>query len=633
MHIHILGICGTFMAGIAMLAKDAGFEVSGSDQNVYPPMSDELARAGITIHEGYDAAQLDSRPDLVVVGNVMKRGMEVVERLLDERWPYISGPQWLHDHYLAGKQVLAVAGTHGKTTTTSMLAWILECAGLKPSFLIGGLPGNFPRSARNTQSPYFVIEADEYDSAFFDKRSKFIHYSPHLAIINNLEYDHADIFDSIEDIKKQFHFLIRTIPSHGCVVYNDGDDNVYDVIKRGLWSEDCPVFSRNSRTGYQLGDLAADFSSFKLLHKEEVLAEVKYRLTGAYNARNAAMAMIAASKVGVPFEVAAQAMQSFVLPRRRMEFKGRERNVSVYDDFAHHPTAIAQTIEGLRARLGPQRRLIAVFEPRSNSMRIGAHLVMLPPSFEQADLAFIYAHDDATWNARAIFQPFANIRVINDFDWMIEEIVRSTGPEASVITMSNGSFNNITLKLLHKLRTTPLEEPPAPVAAQPEQPQAQAQNSSAPPAAGTAPAAAQSAPPPAAAAAGVPAARPGFVVTPAQAASPASAAVASPAGAPASMRSRRAAAHPAPAVPAAAPAPQLAAAAVGTAATPAAGQATAGAGAPAGEAGVKPAAAPAAATPQRRTPADVLAAVRAAAAAKRTAGASTADSSQSQNKS
>ena len=242
MHIHILGICGTFMAGIAMLAKDAGFEVSGSDQNVYPPMSDELAQAGITIHEGYDAAQLDSRPDLVVVGNVMKRGMEVVERLLDERWPYISGPQWLHDHYLTGKQVLAVAGTHGKTTTTSMLAWILECAGLSPSFLIGGLPGNFPRSSRNTQSPYFVIEADEYDSAFFDKRSKFIHYSPHLAIINNLEYDHADIFDSIEDIKKQFHFLIRTIPSHGCVVYNDGDDNVYDVIKRGLWSEDCPVF-------------------------------------------------------------------------------------------------------------------------------------------------------------------------------------------------------------------------------------------------------------------------------------------------------------------------------------------------------------------------------------------------------
>lgn len=459
MHIHILGICGTFMAGLAMLAKDAGFEVTGSDENVYPPMSDELKLAGIKIHEGYDAAQLDCNPDLIVVGNVMKRGMEVVERMLDENLRYVSGPQWLHDHYLTNKKVLAVAGTHGKTSTSSMLAWILECAGMNPSFLIGGVPENFKRPSRNTDSEYFVIEADEYDSAFFDKRSKFIHYTPYIALLNNLEFDHADIFGSIEDIKKQFHFLIRTMPSKGTVVFNDDDDNLYDVIKQGIWSKECPVFSR-SNNGYHISDLSSDYSSFKLYNKKDLLCEVHYDLTGVYNAKNAVMAMVTANQIGVPFDVSAKAMETFLLPKRRMEFKGKERNISVYDDFAHHPTAIGLTIEGLRAKIGDEK-LIAVFEPRSNSMKLGAHLVMLPTSFEKADLAYIYANHDATWNARAIFAPFKNIRVFEDFDYMLDEIVRNAGLKATVLTMSNGSFNDICTKLLAKLKVTPYVEEPA----------------------------------------------------------------------------------------------------------------------------------------------------------------------------
>lgn len=447
MRIHILGICGTFMGGIAMIARQAGFEVSGCDLNVYPPMSDELKSAGIELHQGFDAEQLDDRPDLIVVGNVMKRGMPVIERMLNERLPYVSGPQWLEEHYLTSKKVLAVAGTHGKTTTSSMLAWILEKTGRNPGFLIGGIPGNFGISARNTDSEYFVIEADEYDCAFFDKRSKFVHYHPSALVMNNLEYDHADIFDTVRDIQKQFHHLVRTVPANGLVVAPSDDPHIRGALEMGCWT---PVTGVGQGGEYDVKLLSADASAFAVVHKGNEVTRVSFGCTGAYNARNALMAMLAATYAGVSLEESARALESFALPKRRMELKGTVNGVCVYDDFAHHPTAVRVTLEGLRNHLGANARIIAVFEPRSNSMKMGANHEALKDSFAPADETYIYAPAQVKWNVEELES--THVHVCRDFEEMIGRIVATCRPETAILAMSNGSFNGIHGRLLDALK-------------------------------------------------------------------------------------------------------------------------------------------------------------------------------------
>ena len=452
MHIHILGICGTFMGGIALIAQQAGHKVTGSDQNVYPPMSDELKEAGIEIYQGYGAEQLDCKPDLIVVGNVMKRGMPVVERMLDERMNYVSGPQFLEDLYLRHKTVLAVSGTHGKTTTTAMLTWILEATGRNPSFLVGGIPENFGYSARATE--YFVIEADEYDCAFFDKRSKFVHYHPNIAIINNIEFDHADIFNSIEDIKKQFHQMVRIVPSSGTVIYPAHDQNAVDTIKKGLWSksiavgaEDCP---------YSLELTHEDGSAFKVIEQASgaELCAVSLAATGVHNAHNAFMALLAAKSIGIDFKDGAQALASFKMPKRRMELVGTIGNIKVYDDFAHHPTAIATTLEGLRKSVGPERRIVCVFEPRSNSMKMGANREFLGASFAAADEVFVYHNEAVHWDMSILERDCPkplHIIMTNTQD-LIDAVVKATDEHTTVVVMSNGGFENVKGRLVEALK-------------------------------------------------------------------------------------------------------------------------------------------------------------------------------------
>ncbi len=451
MHIHILGICGTFMGGIAMIARQAGFKVTGADQNVYPPMSLELEQAGIELHQGYDARQLDIRPDLIVVGNVMKRGMPVIERMLNERWPYVSGPQWLEEHYLLKKRVLAVAGTHGKTTTSSMLAWILEKNGLNPGFLIGGIPSNFGISARSSDSPFFVIEADEYDCAFFDKRSKFVHYHPEAAILNNLEYDHADIFENVAAIEKQFHHLVRTIPQKGVIVAPKNDLNIKAALDMGCWTDVSYTSKQEDAAcadwSYSL--IKADGSEFKVLKDGKCLAQVKFNCSGEYNVHNALNAIAVADYVGIAAADAAAALSSFVLPRRRMELRGVVNGVSVYDDFAHHPTAVRLTLGGLRSHLGDHAHIIAVFEPRSNSMKMGANAEELKGSFISADETYIYASPEIKWNVDALSSE--HIHVVHDFEQLQKEIVASSARGSSILVMSNGSFGGIHQKLLDRL--------------------------------------------------------------------------------------------------------------------------------------------------------------------------------------
>ena len=450
MHIHILGICGTFMGGIAMLARQSGFKVTGSDRNVYPPMSDELKDAGIDIIQGFEADQLDIKPDLVVVGNVMRRGMGVIERMLNDKIPYVSGPQWLEEHFIKNKKVLAVAGTHGKTTTSAMLTWILEFAHKDPGFLIGGIPGNFGISARNTESPYFVIEADEYDCAFFDKRSKFVHYHPDCLIANNLEYDHADIFDSIYDIQKQFHHLIRTIPGKGLVLVPSDDKNLEETLKMGIWT---PFEKIGDKNGLHAELLKSDGSEFAVFNGDEHLTEVHFDCCGSYNVHNALMAMRAAAFVGVDFKTSAKALENFILPKRRLELKGNVNGVSVYDDFAHHPTAIALTSQGLRARLGPNKRIVAVFEPRSNSMKLGANHEMLAQSFFSCDETFVYAPDTLKLDIDELKGQTKNIiHVIHNFDDLVNEVIKASPYGSSILVMSNGDFNGIHQKLLDKLK-------------------------------------------------------------------------------------------------------------------------------------------------------------------------------------
>src|SRR5690349_1518215 len=379
MHIHILGICGTFMGSLAVLAKELGHRVTGSDANVYPPMSTQLEAQGIELTQGYDPAQLDPAPDLVVVGNAMSRGNPAVEYVLNKGLPYVSGPQWLADHVLQGRWVLAVAGTHGKTTTSSMLAWVLEHAGMSPGFLIGGVPQNFSVSARLGDTPFFVIEADEYDTAFFDKRSKFVHYRPRTVILNNLEFDHADIFADVAAIETQFHHLVRTIPASGRIVVNGGDEALCRVLTRGVWSD---VERFDAADGTSAEWTIADDGQVSF--RGASVGRLDFSQTGRHNRLNAVAALAAARHVGVPIAEGLRALESFRGVKRRMELRGRVGGVAVYDDFAHHPTAIATTVDGLR-RAEKEGRILAVLEPRSNTMKLGTMKAALPQSLAQAD--------------------------------------------------------------------------------------------------------------------------------------------------------------------------------------------------------------------------------------------------------
>ncbi|GAA4501583.1 UDP-N-acetylmuramate:L-alanyl-gamma-D-glutamyl-meso-diaminopimelate ligase [Pseudaeromonas paramecii] len=449
MHIHILGICGTFMGGIAVLAKQLGHRVTGSDANVYPPMSTQLREQGIELIEGYDPAQLEPAPDMVVIGNAMSRGNPCVEYVLNRNLPYTSGPEWLRDQVLASRWVLGVAGTHGKTSTASMLAWILEDNGMQPGFLIGGVPGNFPVSARLGADPFFVIEADEYDCAFFDKRSKFVHYRPRTLILNNLEYDHADIFPDLAAIQRQFHHLIRTVPGTGRLLMAGDDVALAEVQRMGCWSELEQVDGAEAPWQAQL--LSDDGSAFRVLLDGEAIGEVHWPVIGRHNVHNGLMAIAAARHAGIKPADAIAALARFVLPRRRMELKGVVNGISVYDDFAHHPTAIATTIAGLRAKVGAAR-ILAVLEPRSNTMKLGVHQAELANSLVQADLAYLSTSPNLGWDIHqvAATAPLP-CSVHLDIDQLVETLALEAKPGDHLLLMSNGGFGGIHDKLLTRL--------------------------------------------------------------------------------------------------------------------------------------------------------------------------------------
>ena len=472
MHIHILGICGTFMGGLAALAREAGHKVTGCDAGVYPPMSDQLRQLGIELSEGYGADQIALKPDMYVIGNVVSRKhladgspkFPLMEAILDTGAAYTSGPQWLAEHVLRGRHVLAVAGTHGKTTTTSMLTWVLECAGLQPGFLVGGVPLDFGVSARlgapkrpatgpgpMGDEPVFVIEADEYDTAFFDKRSKFVHYRPRTAVLNNLEFDHADIFDDLAAIERQFHHLVRTVPSTGRVVTNGLEESLTRVLGQGCWSE-VRAF------GTAVSDFSAegDPSDFAVLRHGKKVAQLTWSLTGVHNQLNALAAIAAADHLGVSAEVACEALSRFQNVKRRMELRGTVNGIEVYDDFAHHPTAIRTTLDGLRRKLGPDARILAVFEPRSNTMKLGTMKSQLPWSLESADLVFCHTAG-LDWDAAEAMEsmgvgPGKRAQVAGDIDTLIGQITAAAKPGDHIVGMSNGGFGGIHAKLLKALK-------------------------------------------------------------------------------------------------------------------------------------------------------------------------------------
>lgn len=449
MHIHILGICGTFMGGVAALAREAGHRVTGCDANVYPPMSDQLRALGIDLIEGFGAEQLALRPDVFVVGNVVTRGNPLMEAILDAGAAYTSGPQWLSEQVLQGRHVLAVAGTHGKTTTTAMLAWVLEQAGQAPGFLVGGVPGNFPVSARlGRPGGPFVIEADEYDTAFFDKRSKFVHYRPRTAILNNLEFDHADIFADLAAIETQFHHLVRTVPAQGRLVVNAREESLQRVLARGCWSGVERFGARKEEPGAWRA--RGEPQAFDVLRGAMKVARVEWPMLGEHNQLNALAALAAADHVGVDAERAAAALGSFEGVRRRLELRGEAGGVKVYDDFAHHPTAIRTTVNGLRRKVGAQR-ILAVFEPRSNTMKLGTMKAQLPWSLEEADLAFCHT-GGLGWDAREALAPMgAQAQVADTIDALVAQVVRAARPGDHVLCMSNGGFGGIHAKLLSAL--------------------------------------------------------------------------------------------------------------------------------------------------------------------------------------
>ena len=455
MHIHILGICGTFMGGIAVLAKQAEHHVTGCDANVYPPMSTQLVAQGIELIEGFSPEQTKLNPDIYVIGNVVSRGNPLMEAILNLGLPYISGPQWLAENVLQGKWVLAVAGTHGKTTTSSMLAWILEYAGLAPGFLIGGVPENFGVSARLPQqpkqdakstSPFFVIEADEYDTAFFDKRSKFVHYRPRTAVLNNLEFDHADIFDDLAAIEKQFHHLVRTVPQQGLVVANGKESSLSRVIEKGCWT---PVEKFGTDADWQASNANAD-GSFDVVYKGKPQGRVNWDLQGEHNRMNALASIAAARHVGVTTEVSIAALTEFKNVKRRMETKGVVNNITVYDDFAHHPTAIDTTVAGLRAKVGAAR-ILAVLEPRSNTMKLGVMKDALPDSLKEADLVFCYGAN-LGWDAAEALKPIANkAKTFDDLNMLVQAIASVAKPNDHILVMSNGGFGGVHQKILDAL--------------------------------------------------------------------------------------------------------------------------------------------------------------------------------------
>jgi UDP-N-acetylmuramate: L-alanyl-gamma-D-glutamyl-meso-diaminopimelate ligase len=447
MHLHILGICGTFMGGLAKIARELGHHVTGCDAQVYPPMSDQLRAIGIELHEGYDAAQLDHyKADLYVVGNAMTRGKPVIEAILDRGLPYYSGPQWLAEHVLMDKWVLAVAGTHGKSTTSSMLAWILQDAGLDPGFLIGGIPRNFGMSARATESTFFVIEADEYDTAFFDKRSKFVWYRPRTAVLANLEYDHADIFPDLAAIETQFHHLVRIVPRQGLLVVNGEQAPLERVLARGCWT---PVERFGPGQPWSVGAIHPD-DSFDVMVDGKREGTVRWTLMGEHNRANALAALAAARHAGVPVRKGIEALGRFEGVKRRMEVRGVIHGVTVYDDFAHHPTAFETTIAGLRTRVG-DARIVAVFEPRSNTMKLGTMHDRMARSLAGADVVVCYAKD-LGWDAAHALAPLGTrASVHHDLDTMVDAVTRMLQPGDHVLVMSNGGFGGVHEKLLARL--------------------------------------------------------------------------------------------------------------------------------------------------------------------------------------
>ncbi|TBU89784.1 UDP-N-acetylmuramate:L-alanyl-gamma-D-glutamyl-meso-diaminopimelate ligase [Stutzerimonas kirkiae] len=448
MHIHILGICGTFMGSLAVLAKALGHRVSGSDANVYPPMSTQLEAQGIELQQGYDPAHLQPGPDLVVIGNALSRGNPAVEYVLNQGLPYVSGPQWLADHVLQGRWVLAVAGTHGKTSSSSMLAWVLEHAGMSPGFLIGGVPRNFGISARLGDTPFFVVEADEYDSAFFDKRSKFVHYRPRTAILNNLEFDHADIFPDLAAIERQFHHLVRTIPGEGLVIHPVDEPALARVIGMGCWT---PVQTTGPGGQWQAKLLSADGSRFEVSYDGKLEGVVEWGLSGRHNVANALAVLAAARHVGVAPGLGIEALGRFVNAKRRMEKVAEVNGVTVYDDFAHHPTAIATTLDGLRQRVG-SAQVIAVIEPRSNSMKLGAHREGLAASAEQADAVFWYAPPNLGWDlAASLAGAKTQTHVCDSLESIIDGVRALASPGTQVVIMSNGGFGGLHGRLAEAL--------------------------------------------------------------------------------------------------------------------------------------------------------------------------------------
>jgi len=451
MHIHILGICGTFMGGVALIARELGHEVSGSDANVYPPMSTQLQEVGITLMQGYQAEHLQPAPDVVVVGNAMSRGNPAVEYMLDAGLAYTSGPQWLAEQVLADRWVLAVAGTHGKTTTSAMLAWILEDAGLNPGFLIGGVPQNFGVSARAGGSPFFVVEADEYDTAFFDKRSKFVHYHPRTLAMNNLEFDHADIFDDLEAIQRQFHHLVRTVPGNGLIISPLNDGNLHEVLDMGCWT---PVehFDADMEASWHVTNAQPDGSAFDVVCAGQPVGRVEWTLSGAHNVANALAAIAAARHAGVPPASAIDALSRFSNVRRRMELRGEVDGIRVYDDFAHHPTAIETTLAGLRAQVG-EKRIHAVLEPRSNTMRMGVLAGRLADALSRADTVHVYVPQDLGWDAGAVLAPLgAKLQVADATQSIVEQVAELSRPGDTILVMSNGGFEGIHGRILDALK-------------------------------------------------------------------------------------------------------------------------------------------------------------------------------------
>ena len=453
MRIHILGICGTFMGGIALLARELGHEVSGSDANVYPPMSTQLEEQGIELINGYDPDHLQPAPDLVIIGNTMSRGNPVVEHILNNKLPYVSGPQWLSEHILQSRHVLAVSGTHGKTTTTGMLCWILESAGQNPGFLVGGVPQNFGISARVGEDKYFVIEADEYDTAFFDKRSKFIHYHPDTLIINNIEYDHADIFADIASIRREFHHMVRIVPENGLIIAKRGDVEISQVLEMGCWTpvEHFGDQDDDIKSEWSVDALSDDFSQFDVLFNDENVGKVSWELIGQFNAENALAAIAAANHVGVEPARACEALQSLQNVKRRLECLAEINQVTVYDDFAHHPTAIRETLKALRQRVKDQR-IIAIMEPRSNTMKQGIHKETLADAFVEADQTFLYAADNLDWDlSKAVSSLGEKVKVMDSIENIVNTVTDLAEAGDHILIMSNGSFSGLHQKLIGKL--------------------------------------------------------------------------------------------------------------------------------------------------------------------------------------